>query len=147
MWIYESVKCHTPAINLIVVQPVSRRLPTAEARVRAHVRSCWICGGQSGTGIGFLRLFRFPLPILIPPTARHSSSNIWGWYNRSVSGRHAKWTVSPHPKKERKKGRKKVKLIACEFKLLGRYSIYTLPTVYPQDNGRWTWTDGRWSTS
>jgi hypothetical protein len=30
-------------------------------------------------------LLRFPLPILIPPTAPHSSSSIiWGWYNRPV---------------------------------------------------------------
>jgi hypothetical protein len=35
-------------------------------------RSCGICGAQSGTGAGFLRVFRFPLPILIPPTAPYS---------------------------------------------------------------------------
>jgi hypothetical protein len=33
-----------------IAQAVSRRLPTAAARVRAEVKSCWICGGQSGTG-------------------------------------------------------------------------------------------------
>jgi hypothetical protein len=37
--------------------------------VRSQVRSCRICGEQSGTGAGFLRVLRFPLPILIPPTA------------------------------------------------------------------------------
>jgi hypothetical protein len=42
---------------------------TAAARVRSQIRSCEICGGQSGTGAGFLRVLRFPLPILIPPTA------------------------------------------------------------------------------
>jgi hypothetical protein len=43
------------------------------------------CGGQSGTGVGFLRVLRFPLPIFIPPIAPQSpSSIIWGWYNRSV---------------------------------------------------------------
>jgi hypothetical protein len=33
-----------------------------------------ICGGQIGAGAVFLRLLRFPLSILIPPTALHSSS-------------------------------------------------------------------------
>jgi hypothetical protein len=61
---------------------------------RAQVRSCGICGGQGGTGAGFFRVLRFPLPILIPPTAPHSSF-VRGWYNRSNSGRHTKWT-QPH---------------------------------------------------
>jgi hypothetical protein len=52
-----------------IAQAVSRRLPTAETLVRSQVRSCGICGGQSGTGAGFLQVFRFPLPILIPPIA------------------------------------------------------------------------------
>jgi hypothetical protein len=45
----------------------------------------------------FLLVLRFPLPILIPPTAPHSSSSIIrGWYNRQISGRRTKWTQS-HP--------------------------------------------------
>jgi hypothetical protein len=48
-----------------VAQAVSHRLPTAAALVPVQVRSCDICGGQSGTGAGFLRVLRFPLPILI----------------------------------------------------------------------------------
>jgi hypothetical protein len=75
-----------------IAQAVSRRLPTAAARVRAQVRSCGICGGQRGTGIGFLRVLRFPLPVLIPPTAPHSSFITRGWYNRPNSGRRTKWT-------------------------------------------------------
>jgi hypothetical protein len=68
-----------------IVQAVSRRLPTAAARVRTQVRSCGICGRQSDTGLGFLRVFRFPLPVLIPSTAPQSPSSInRGWYSRPV---------------------------------------------------------------
>jgi hypothetical protein len=42
---------------------------TATARVWSHVRSPWLCGDRIGTEAGFLRVLRFPLPILIPPTA------------------------------------------------------------------------------
>jgi hypothetical protein len=85
-----------------IAQAVSRRLPTAAARVRSKFRSCGISGGLSGTGAGFLRVLRFPLPILIPPTAPHSSSIIRGWYNRSDCGRRTKWTQC-HPTTRNKK--------------------------------------------
>jgi hypothetical protein len=76
-----------------IAQAVSRWLPTATTRVRAKVKSCGICCGQSGTGGSFIRVLQFPLLILIPPTAQHSSSSITrGWYKRSVSGRRTKWT-------------------------------------------------------
>jgi hypothetical protein len=69
-----------------LAQNVRRRLSTAVARVQARVRSCGICGEHSGTGAGFLRVLRFPLPI-IPLTAPHSSSVfVRGWYKRSVIG-------------------------------------------------------------
>jgi hypothetical protein len=48
-----------------VAQAVSRWLSTAAARVRVRA-ACGVCGGQSSTGAGFLRVLRFPLPI-IPP--------------------------------------------------------------------------------
>jgi hypothetical protein len=63
-------------IGRVIAQAVSRWLPTSAARIRDQVRSCGILGGQSGIWAGFLRVFRFPLPILIPPTAPHSSSSI-----------------------------------------------------------------------
>jgi hypothetical protein len=72
-------------LGRVIAQAVSRRLPTAAARVRALVWLCGICGGQSGAGAGFLRVLRFPPPIFIPPIAPQSpSSVIWGWYNRPV---------------------------------------------------------------
>jgi hypothetical protein len=48
-----------------VAQAVRRWLPTAAARVRVRA-ACGVCGEQSGIGAGFLRVLRFPLPI-IPP--------------------------------------------------------------------------------
>jgi hypothetical protein len=53
-----------------VAQAVSRWLPTAAARVRVRA-ACGVCGGQSGTGAGFLRVLRFPLSI-IPPISPSS---------------------------------------------------------------------------
>jgi hypothetical protein len=79
-----------------IAQAVSRLFPTAAARVQSQVQSCGICGGQSGAGTGFLRVLRFPLQILIPPTAPYSSSIIHVSYNRPVSCRGTKWSQS-HP--------------------------------------------------
>jgi hypothetical protein len=87
------------SLGRAVGQAISRRLPTAEVWVRAQVRSCGICDGRSGTGaVFFLRVLRFPLPVLIPPTAPHSSSIIRGWYNMPIVD-----SVPPHPKKLKKK--------------------------------------------
>jgi hypothetical protein len=54
--------------NYQIAQAVSRRLPTAAARVGSQVRSCGICSEQSGNGGGFLRVLQFPLQIPISPT-------------------------------------------------------------------------------
>jgi hypothetical protein len=73
----------TYAEGRAIAEAVTRWLPNAAARVRARVWSCGICGGQSGAVAGFLRVFRFPLPIFIPPIAPQSPSSIfWGLYNR-----------------------------------------------------------------
>jgi hypothetical protein len=86
-WIIHASLCHSMydlsnwhlvkliGLGRFIARAVSRRLPTAAARVRERVRSCGICGGQSGTAAGFLRVLNFPLPS-IPPIAPHSSSSI-----------------------------------------------------------------------
>jgi hypothetical protein len=62
------------------LQVVSLRRPKAAARIRARVSYCGICGGQSGSGVGFIRVLRFPCQFLFPPTPSHSSSSIVrGW--------------------------------------------------------------------
>jgi hypothetical protein len=53
-----------------VAQAVSHWLPTEAGRVRIRA-ACGVCGGQSGTGAGFLRVLPFPLPI-IPPISPSS---------------------------------------------------------------------------
>jgi hypothetical protein len=56
-------RCHRANSDVngrAIAQAVSRRLPTAAARVRAQARSCGICGGQSGTGAGLSEYFGFP---------------------------------------------------------------------------------------
>jgi hypothetical protein len=95
------------------LKAVSRRHPTA-AWVRAQVRSCGICGGQSSTGVGFLQVLQFPLTILIPPTSSntHSSTIFRGWYNRWLSDRRAKWTQS-HPTTRNLKKKKKTEVTEC----------------------------------
>jgi hypothetical protein len=83
-----------------IAQAVNRWFPTAAARVRARVRSCGICGGQSGTGAGFLRVPRFLLPS-ISLTAPHLSSPIIirGWHIRPAVASVIVDTVSLHPRK------------------------------------------------
>jgi hypothetical protein len=53
-----------------LAQAIRRWLPTAAARVRLRA-ACGVCGGQSVTGADFLRVLRFPLPI-IPPISPSS---------------------------------------------------------------------------
>jgi hypothetical protein len=91
-----------------IAQASSCRLPTEAALVRSQVMSCGTSDGLSDNGVAILEVFRFPLPILIPPTALESSlssflSIIWDWYNRPNSGRRTKWTqFHPTPKKFKK---------------------------------------------
>jgi hypothetical protein len=69
----EALRCHAGhglRSGRVVAQAIGRWLPTAAARVRIRA-ACGVCGGQNGTGAGFLRVLRFPLPI-IPPISTSS---------------------------------------------------------------------------
>jgi hypothetical protein len=88
-----------------IAEAVIHRLPVTVVQVRAQVSSYRICGGQNSTEVGFLRVSRFPVAILVPLPAPHSTSTIVrGWQNRSNSGRRTKWTQShPTPRNLKKK--------------------------------------------
>jgi hypothetical protein len=46
-------------LGCVTAQKRSHWLPTVAFRVQARVRSCGICGGQCGTGTGFLQVLWF----------------------------------------------------------------------------------------
>jgi hypothetical protein len=73
---------------------VSRRPLAAEVRVRARVRPCEICGGQSGTGTAFSPNSSVSLPV----SCHHGSPYsyiIWEMNNSPVGSRSSE--TSSHP--------------------------------------------------
>jgi hypothetical protein len=79
-----------------MAQAVGRRLITSESRVRARVNPCGICGEQSDTGTGFLRVLLFSPVSIIPPSFAILIHIIWGTNNMSVSGSSSE--TESHPK-------------------------------------------------
>jgi hypothetical protein len=79
-----------------IAQAVSRWVPTAAARVCVRA-ACGICGGQSGIGAGFLRVLRFPLPIIPPisPSSQSSGAVTIGLLVAAVPSR-PNWTPPPN---------------------------------------------------
>jgi hypothetical protein len=84
----------------LLVSSSGRYLP-ASHRSSSHSdpgQFIWDCGGQTGTGDGFLRVLRFPLPILVPQNAFFSLAYhpaLIQWVIYSLIERDP---VSPHPK-------------------------------------------------
>jgi hypothetical protein len=64
-----------------MAQVVSRRPPTAEARFRAWVNPCGICGGQSGTGTGFSPSSSVFFLSIYHSTVALQTHIIWGMRN------------------------------------------------------------------
>jgi hypothetical protein len=58
--------------SFVIAEVIGHHLVTMVAWVQSQVRSCGICGGQSGIGMGFLQVLSFRLPVLTQPTAAHS---------------------------------------------------------------------------
>jgi hypothetical protein len=87
-----------PQFGRAVAQAVSRWLSTAAVRVRVRA-ACRVCGGQSATGAGFLRVLQFPLPIIIPPISPSSQSPGAGIIGLLVAAVPSgpNWTPPPPP--------------------------------------------------
>jgi hypothetical protein len=79
-----SLQCYQMFVGSAIVRIVCRWLPIAADWVRARLRSCGICGGQS--------------PCLCTDCSTFSFITIIrGWCSRRESGRHTKWTgYHPH---------------------------------------------------
>jgi hypothetical protein len=72
-----------------MVQVVIRRPLTAEARVRALVNPCGICGEQSGTGTGFSTVNVYNIPPLL------SKRIIWGMRHMLTEVGICAWVLDP----------------------------------------------------
>jgi hypothetical protein len=87
-----------------IAQAVCRRLCKSEARVGAQVRSYGICGGQRGTGAGFLRIIRFSMSPVHLAAPQSATSAVWGWNNRpALWPTYNVYICSSYPKKLKKK--------------------------------------------
>jgi hypothetical protein len=130
----------------VIAQAVSRLLPTTATQVRAQVNSRGIYGVQCGTGAGFPRILRFPLPTLIWPTAPHTSSIIRGWYNRPINGRRTKLTQFHPTPRNLKKSKKRTVGSFAGVKAVGMWS-WPLTPIKCRGQEWWNYTFKRFMTS
>jgi hypothetical protein len=71
-WQGKTVQVLDRTAGCAVAQAVSRWLPTAAACVRGRSGHMGFVVDKAGSGAGFLRVLRFPLPIIIPPISPSS---------------------------------------------------------------------------
>jgi hypothetical protein len=81
----------------------------------------WDFYRQNGTGICFIRVLRFPLPIILPNALNPFSCMIWGWYTKPNSGRRARWTQY------------QTHIISGKYFLLTVYSIKSIKGLKPDE--------------
>jgi hypothetical protein len=60
----EMLSAYYRTLIRIVAQAISRRLPTAAARVRAWGKPYRVCDGKSDAGAGFLPVLPFPMSLI-----------------------------------------------------------------------------------
>jgi hypothetical protein len=96
--------CNVSAESRAIAQVVSRRLPTAAARVRTRSGNVGFVVAKVALGQVFYEYFGFPCQFSFYQLLRnHPHLIIRGWDNRPVSCRRTKWTQSQLPPQETKK--------------------------------------------
>jgi hypothetical protein len=73
-------------VETIPAQAVNHQLLTAGGCVCAKVSPCWICSGQTGTGVGLYMSFSVLLSLIILPQIRSHSFIIWEVYEGHIRG-------------------------------------------------------------
>jgi hypothetical protein len=87
-----------------IAQAVSRRLPNGAPGFESRSGNVGFVVDKVALGQVFSEHFGFPCKFLLHRLfyIHHHQLSSGCWYNRTVSGRLIKWTVSPHPKKLKK---------------------------------------------
>jgi hypothetical protein len=128
-WFSELMSVESRAI----AQEVSRRIPTAVAPVPARVWLCGICGGQSGTWAGFLRVLRFPCQFSFHRLLHtHHLSSRAGTIGQLVTDVPSGLSLTPSQETKKKKNNIELcnlKRWVVSFKYHRFIPVYTAPST------------------